>query len=55
MMDQAQHDGQKRDQVKQRREKLDKLRQSGFNYPNDARPEHLAAAIVIGTVVMWSG
>ena len=39
-------DGQKRDQVKQRREKLDKLRQSGFNYPNDARPEHLAAAIV---------
>ena len=38
-------DGQKRDQVKQRREKLDKLRESGFNYPNDARPTHLAATM----------
>ena len=38
-------DGQKRDQVKQRREKLDKLRENGFNYPNDARPTHLAATM----------
>ena len=44
-MDNQQCDGQKRDQVKQRREKLAKLREQGFNYPNDARPQHLAAAI----------
>ena len=44
-MDNQQCDGQKRDQVKQRREKLAKLREQGFNYPNDARPQHLANAI----------
>lgn len=39
-------EGQKRDQVKQRREKLMRMRQSGFNYPNEHRPTHKASDIV---------
>lgn len=45
-MEQQQCDGQKRDQVKQRREKLTKLREQGFAYPNNnIDPTHLAQGI----------
>ena len=45
MVDNNEQESEKRDQVKQRREKLNKLREAGFNYPNNEVPENLASDI----------
>ncbi len=44
-MDNQTQETQKRDQVKQRREKLAKLRENGFKYPNDLSPSHHTSQI----------
>ena len=46
MAERIECEGQKRDQVKQRKEKLKKLREQGFNYPNDKQPAHKASDII---------
>ena len=46
MAEKIECEGQKRDQVKQRKEKLKKLREQGFNYPNDKQPKHKASDII---------
>lgn len=45
MAEKIECDGQKRDQVVQRKEKLENLRKQGFNYPNDKQPTHKTSDI----------